>query len=73
MRVYLKSFTLRKILIEKNLSQNWLAKRLKISSGYMSQLMRGFRRPSSNLRKKLQDIFISMDFEDLFEIKEKEE
>jgi len=73
MKVYLKSKNLKEILIRKNKSQNWLAYRLEVSSGYMSQLMDGSRIPSPKLRERMMNILIEYKFDDLFIIKEGEE
>ncbi|MCK5602447.1 helix-turn-helix transcriptional regulator [Candidatus Pacearchaeota archaeon] len=70
MRIYLKNKALHSQLIKKNLSQNWAAQKLGISTGYMSQLMRGGRNPSPGLRKRVMELFIESDFDDLFEIRE---
>ncbi len=72
MLVNLKNRELKKILARKNMSQNCFAMRLSVSSGYMSQLMCGFRNPSPILREKIL-AELKMDesgFDDLFEIKE---
>jgi transcriptional regulator with XRE-family HTH domain len=55
-------------ILKRNKSQNWLASRLKISSGYMSQLMIGTRGPSPSLRERIVDYFDTLSFEQLFEI-----
>jgi len=72
MKVYLKNKYVEKRLIKKNMSQNWLASRAGVSSGYMSQLMDGSRHPSPKLRQRLMDIFPECEFDDLFLIKENE-
>lgn len=72
MKVLLKAKNIRKRLIRKNKSQNWLAYRMEISSGYMSQLMDGSRHPSGDLRQRLMDFFPECEFGDLFLIKENE-
>jgi DNA-binding XRE family transcriptional regulator len=51
----------------KNLSQNWLAEKLGISSGYMSQLMCGVRHPSPKMRQAFMDYF-GCEFDDIFKI-----
>jgi len=70
MKVYLKTSAIQKKLIRKNKSQNWLADRFGITSGYMSQLMDGSRNPSPVLREKIMQVFPDNDFDDLFTIKE---
>ena len=69
MKVYLKTNFIQKKLIRKNKSQNWLADRFGITSGYMSQLMDGSRNPSPELREKILQVFPDNDFDDLFVIK----
>ena len=49
-----------------NMSQNELARLAGISSGYLSQLMTGTRRPSAELRRRLMEALGVTSFEDLF-------
>ncbi len=70
MKVYIKTKFIRTKLIRKNMSQNWLASRAGVTSGYMSQLMDGSRCPSPKLRQRLMDVFPECEFDDLFRIKE---
>lgn len=70
MKVYMRRKEVKKILIRKNKSQNWLARRLEISSGYISQLMNGSRNPSPKLRERIMKKLPEHKFDDLFEIKE---
>lgn len=67
-RTKLRLDTIVDLLTRKNLSQNWLAKRLNISSGYMSQLLTGQRTPSPSLRARILEHFPESKFDDLFEI-----
>jgi len=72
MVVAIKSEAIRKILARKNMSQNWFAKQLDVSSSYMSQLMTGVRNPSPDLRIKILEK-LKMDesgFDKVFEIKD---
>lgn len=69
-KVYLRNKEIKKILIRKNKSQNWLAHRLEVSSGYMSQLMDGSRNPSPKLRERIMNNLPEHKFDKLFEIKE---
>lgn len=69
-KVYLRNKEIKKILIRKNKSQNWLAHRLEVSTGYMSQLMDGSRNPSPKLRERIMNHLPEHSFDDLFEIKE---
>ena len=66
-RTRMKLETMADLLTRKNLSQNWLAKRLGISSGYMSQLLTGKRAPSPQLRARILEHFPDKQFDDLFE------
>ena len=70
MKVYIRRKEVKKILIRRNKSQNWLAYKLEISSGYMSQLMDGTRNPSPKLRERIMKKLPEHKFDDLFEIKE---
>ncbi len=77
-KAILKRRILKKAMLLTELSQNAWAARLKITSGYMSQLMRGSRQPSPRLRRLLltainerqkhRDLS-ELQFEDLFSIK----
>ena len=49
-----------------NMSQNALARRLGITSGYLSQMMTGTRCPSAEMRKHLQEVLDITSFDDLF-------
>ena len=72
MVVAIRSEAIRKILARKNMSQNWFARQLGVSSGYMSQLMTGVRNPSPDLRIKILEK-LKMDesgFDRIFEIKD---
>jgi len=57
-------------LARKNMSQNMLAARMGISSGYMSQLMRGERHPSPMTRQKILDAMSPLSFDDIFIIED---
>lgn len=71
MQVQVKTKIVRKKLIRKNMSQNWLAIKIGVSSGYMSQLMDGSRHPSPDVRRRLLDVFPECSFDDLFVIRER--
>ncbi|MXX93348.1 MAG: helix-turn-helix transcriptional regulator [Chloroflexi bacterium] len=58
------------ILNRQNISQNELAKKSGISSGYLSQLISGTRRPSPQTRRRLMGALGVMRFEDLFLLEE---
>ena len=50
------------------MSQNGLARRVGISSGYLSQLINGRRSPSPRLRKRLQEVLEEPRFDGLFAV-----
>ena len=68
-KVMLNSKAVRQVLARKNKSQNWLAQRLGISSGFMAQLLASERCPSPNLRERILANFKEQRFDDLFTIK----
>ncbi len=70
-KVHLKTATIQRILAKKNMSQNWLAYRLRISSAYMSQLLNGTRRPSPKMRQRFLVTLPEYTFNDLFKIEGK--
>lgn len=59
-------------LLQENISQNELAEKLSISSGYMSQLVNGRRCPSPKLRKKMLHVLSPLPFNDLFYLENKD-
>lgn len=65
-RVRVRSEKVQQLLVRRNYSQNGLARRLHVSSGYMSQLLHGTRSPSPRLREKLMDVLRVDDFDMLF-------
>ena len=71
MKIFLKSNFIRRKLIRKCKSQNWLAYRMGISSGYISQLMDGSRNPSPAMCERFLKVFSECAFEQLFSIKER--
>lgn len=58
-------------IARRNLSQNGLAIKAGISSGFISQIMRGTRYPSPAVREKLQTA-LKVAFDDIFIIEEAE-
>lgn len=85
MKVFLKAKTVKRYLIkEKELqdkeikklrmlysaSRNGFARRLRISSTYISYLMRGLRNPSLKLRERIMKIMPEYKWDDLFKIEE---
>jgi transcriptional regulator with XRE-family HTH domain len=71
MKVSLKANFIRRKLIKKCKSQNWLAYRMGISSGYISQLMDGSRNPSPAMCERFLKAFPECEFNHLFLIKER--
>lgn len=70
MKVFIKKNELLLILTKVNRSRNWLARKAKISSAYMSQLIGGTRNPSPKIRKRIMKALPHCLFDDLFEIAE---
>ncbi len=72
MKVRLKPKVLKEKLARRNISQNCFALKLKVSSGYMSQLFSGARNPSPKLREKILDV-LKLDknnFDEVFKIRD---
>ena len=67
LRVTLNRAPVWAFLEERHISQNELARRVGISSGYLSQLMSGARCPSPEVRRRLLRV-LGLDFDDLFTI-----
>jgi transcriptional regulator with XRE-family HTH domain len=55
-----------KMLTRRNISQNGLARRLRISSGHMSLIMNGDRYISAKIRRRICRYFRRYDFNDIF-------
>jgi len=55
-------------MVRNNLTQNALARNLGISSGHMSQVMAGRRRPSPQVRCRMLQCLRGYKFDDLFVI-----
>jgi len=68
LKVTVKQSEVERLLAKRNLSQNAFAERLGISSGYMSQLMRGSCYPSAELRAKILRSLRGVGFDDIFEV-----
>ena len=49
-------------------SQNWLAREVGISRGYLSTLVNEGRAPSGRIRRRMQRVLGLEDFDDLFEL-----
>ncbi len=71
-RVKLNQSAVLRAIARRNMSQNMLAIRSGISSGYISQIMCGTRNPSPAVRQKLRDILKPLTFDDIFIIEESE-
>ena len=71
-RVKLNQAAVLHAIARRNMSQNMLAIRAGISSGYISQIMCGTRNPSPAVRQKLQDLLQPLSFDDIFIIEESE-
>ena len=69
-RVRLNQTAVLRAIARRNMSQNMLAIRASISSGYISQLMCGTRYPSPKVREKLQGVLNPLAFDDIFIIEE---
>lgn len=69
MQVRVKAEKIRKILAERNISQNRLAIYLGTTSGYLSQMVTGKRNPSPNMRERILKALRGYQFNDIFEIK----
>ena len=65
-RVMLKAAAARELLRHLNVSQNELAERCGLTSGYMSQLFNWERSPSPSPRRKMQQVLGVDDFDALF-------
>ena len=70
LRVTLKPDPVWAFLEERDISQNELARRAGISSGYLSQLMSGSAHPSPEVRRRFQQVLGVTDSDDLFIIDE---
>ena len=72
-RVILNRDAVWALLDELGISQNELARRCALSSGYFSQLMSGAKSPSPRVRRKLQQVLGVSDFDRLFIIERADE
>ncbi len=69
MKVRLRGKVLLEILARRNLSQNALARRAGLTSGHISQLLRGARNVSPRTRKRLLHALDGVPFDQLFSIR----
>jgi len=72
LKVKVKTNDIERLLAKRNLSHNAFAELLGISSGYMSQLVRGERYPSAELRVKILRSLRNVTFDEIFEIMDDE-
>jgi len=68
MKVKLNHSTINTVLVQRNVSQNRLAKSMGISSAYFSQIVRGVRYPSAEVQQRILDALAPLTFDDLFVI-----
>ena len=57
-------------ITRRNLSQKKLAEKLNISRSYLSEIVRGKRKPSAAIRERFLEYFREYAFDDLFIIEE---
>jgi len=72
LKVKVKGSDIERLLARRNLSHNAFAERLGISGGYLSQLVRGERYPSAELRAKILRSLRDVTFDEIFEIMDDE-
>ena len=54
-------------------SQNWLAREVGISRGYLSTLVNEGRAPSGRVRRRMQTVLGIKDFDELFELRHEDD
>ena len=54
-------------------SQNWLAREVGISRGYLSTLVNEGRAPSGRIRRRMQTVLGIDDFDELFELRHEDD
>ena len=57
-------------LAKKNLTQNGLARKIKVTSGFMSMMMTGKRQASATTRRRILQCLRGYTFDDLFIIEQ---
>ena len=72
-RVTVRAVAVWRLLDERDISQNELARLCGLSSGYMSQLVSGTRSPSAQVRRRIQQALGITDFDELFIIERVDE
>lgn len=68
LKVFVRQNRIAREMARRNMSQNGLARATHITTGYMSQLVRGTRSPSPKLRERIQQFLRISDFHSLFRI-----
>jgi len=68
MKVKLNNSTIKMVLLQRDVSQNALAKSIGISSAYFSQIARGVRYPSAEVQQRILGALAPMTFDELFVI-----
>lgn len=58
-------------IARQNITQNELARRLGVSSSYISQLVCGTRCPSPNLRRRMLELLPPLTVDDLFIVEDR--
>ncbi len=59
-------------LSQLNRSQNWLAREIGVSPGYVSMLVNGRRTPSGRIRRRMLKVLRVTDFKHLFDMEVEE-
>ena len=70
LKVKLNREAIEMVLARRNLTQNALARRLGVSSGYISQIMTGGRCVSPKMRQRMLRYFRGYTFNDLFTVED---
>ena len=71
-RVRLNKGAILMAITRRNMSQNKLAGKARITSGYISQIMCGVRSPSPEVRQRLLKVLSPLTFDDIFIIEERD-
>ena len=71
--VLLKTKALWERLAMLDRSQNWLARELGISKGYLSTLVNEGRAPSGRIRRRMRTVLGVEDFHELFELRHEDD
>ena len=71
--VLLKTRALWERLAMLDRSQNWLAREVGISKGYLSTLVNERRAPSGRIRRRMKTVLGVEDFDELFELRHEDD